>query len=198
MKALDKIVAVFRKFPGVGPKQAERFALYVVRASGPEVESLVDALRAVKKSIGYCRECYNYAEGGLCSVCAEQGRDRSLICVVERPQDLAAIEKARSFTGVYHVLHGSVSPAEGIAPEHIKLKELVERVQASDGLVKEVIIATNPDTEGEATAMYLIHSLKPYVDKITRIACGVPLGGDIDYMDEVTLGHALRGRINLR
>ena len=197
MKALDKIISVFRKFPGVGPKQAERFALYVVRASNSEVESLVDALRGVKKSVGYCRECYNYAEDGLCSVCAEPARDRALICVVERPQDLAAIEKARSFTGVYHVLHGSVSPAEGITTEQIKFKELLERVRAGDGLVKEVIIATNPDTEGEATAMFLMHALKPYVDRITRIACGVPLGGDIDYMDEVTLGHALKGRTKI-
>ncbi|OGS12273.1 MAG: recombination protein RecR [Elusimicrobia bacterium RIFOXYA2_FULL_58_8] len=197
MKALDKIITVFRKFPGVGPKQAERFALYVVRASNSEVESLVEALRAVKKAVRYCRECYNYAEDDLCSVCAEPGRDRALICVVERPQDLAAIEKARSFTGVYHVLHGAVSPAEGIAPDQIKIKELLERVRAADGLVREVIIATNPDTEGEATAMYLMHGLKPYVGKITRIACGVPLGGDIDYMDEVTLGHALKGRTNI-
>lgn len=197
MKALDKIIAVFRKFPGVGPKQAERFALYAVRASNSEIESLVEALRAVKKYIGYCRECFNYAEDGLCSVCAEPARDRSLICVVERPQDLAAIEKALSFTGVYHVLHGSVSPAEGINTDQIKFKELLERVRAGDGLVKEVIIATNPDTEGEATAMYLMHALKPYVDKITRIACGVPLGGDIDYMDEITLGHALKGRTKI-
>ncbi|HNW43592.1 MAG TPA: recombination mediator RecR [Elusimicrobiales bacterium] len=197
MKALDKIIAVFRKFPGVGPKQAERFAMYVVRASNAEVEALVEALRSVKKSIGYCRECFNYAEGGLCSVCAEPARDRSVICVVERPQDLAAIEKARSFAGVYHVLHGSVSPAEGITPEQIKFNELVERVRAADGRVKEIIIATNPDTEGETTAMYLTQSLKPYVEKITRIACGVPLGGDIDYMDEVTLGHALKGRTNI-
>lgn len=197
MKALDKIISVFRKFPGVGPKQAERFAMYVVRASNSEVESLVDALRGVKKSVGYCRECFNYAEDGLCSVCGEPGRDRALICVVERPQDLAAIEKARSFTGVYHVLHGSVSPAEGITTEQIKFKELLERVRAGDGLVKEVIIATNPDTEGEATAMFLMHALKPYVDRITRIACGVPLGGDIDYMDEVTLGHALKGRTKI-
>jgi recombination protein RecR len=197
MKALDKIIAVFRKFPGVGPKQAERFAMYVVRASNSEVENLVDALRNVKKSVGFCRECFNYAEDGLCSVCAEPARDRALICVVERPQDLAAIEKARSFTGVYHVLHGSVSPAEGITTEQIKFNELLERVRASDGLVKEVIIATNPDTEGEATAMYLMHALKPYVDRITRIACGVPLGGDIDYMDEVTLGYALKGRTKI-
>jgi recombination protein RecR len=197
MQALEKIIAVFRRFPGVGPKQAERFAMYVVRASNPEIESLVDALRAVKASVNYCKECYNYAEGELCSVCADAHRDRSSICVVERPQDLAAIEKAKSFSGVYHVLHGAVSPAAGVTADSIKLKELVDRVRASDGAVKEVIIATNPDADGEATAMYLIRLLKPCVGKISRIAYGVPLGGDIDYMDEVTLGYALKGRVKI-
>lgn len=197
MKALEKIIGLFRKFPGVGPKQAERFAMYVVRASAPEIENLVDALREVKASVRYCTECFNYAEGGLCPVCSDSGRDRSLICVVERPQDLAAIEKAKSFSGVYHVLHGAVSPVAGVAPEHLKMKELVERVKAADGAVKELIIATNPDADGEATAMYLTRLLKPYVDRITRIAYGVPLGGDIDYMDEVTLGYALKGRIKI-
>lgn len=197
MKALEKIIGVFRRFPGVGPKQAERFALYVVRASDPEIESLVEALREVKASVKYCRECYNYAEGDLCPVCADEHRDRSVICVVERPQDLAAIEKAKSFNGVYHVLHGAVSPAAGVTAEHIKLKELLDRVKAADGGVKEVVIATNPDADGEATAMYLIRLLKPYVGGITRIAYGVPLGGDIDYMDEVTLGYALKGRVKI-
>jgi recombination protein RecR len=197
MKALEKIIGVFRKFPGVGPKQAERFALYIVRASTPEVENLVEAVREVKTSVKHCTECYNYAEGGLCPVCADPGRDRSVICAVERPQDLAAIEKAKSFSGVYHVLHGAVSPAAGVLPEHIKMKELLERVRAADGAVEELIIATNPDADGEATAMYLIRLLKPYVGKITRIAYGVPLGGDIDYMDEVTLGYALKGRVKI-
>ena len=197
MKALENIITAFRRFPGVGPKQAERFAMYVVRASAPEVENLVEALRLVKKSVGYCKECFNYAEHGLCSVCADTGRDRSVICVVERPQDLAAIEKAKSYNGVYHVLHGAVSPAAGITTEQIKVRELVERVKTSDGAVKEIIIATNPDTDGEATAMFLTRDLKPYAARITRIACGVPLGGDIDYMDEVTLGHALKGRTKI-
>lgn len=197
MKALEKIIGLFRRFPGVGPKQAERFAMYVVRASAPEVENLVEALREVKNSVRYCPECFNYAEGGLCQVCSDPARERSAICVVERPQDLAAIEKAKSFSGVYHVLHGSVSPAAGVMPEHLKIKELVERVKTADGAVKELIIATNPDADGEATAMYLTRLLKPYVERITRIAYGVPLGGDIDYMDEVTLGYALKGRIKI-
>ncbi len=197
MKALEKIIGIFRRFPGVGPKQAERFAMYVVRATGPEVENLVEALREVKASVKYCSECFNYAEGELCAICSDTGRDRSSICVVERPQDLAAIEKAKSFSGVYHVLHGAVSPVAGVLPEHIKMKELLDRVRATDGAVKEVIIATNPDADGEATAMYLTRLLKPYVGGITRIAYGVPLGGDIDYMDEVTLGYALKGRIKI-
>ncbi|HAN04895.1 MAG TPA: recombination protein RecR [Elusimicrobia bacterium] len=197
MKALEKIIGIFRRFPGVGPKQAERFAMYVVKASPGEVESMVEALREVKALVKYCPDCYNYAEGGLCPICADQNRDRSLICVVERPQDLAAIEKAKSFSGVYHVLHGAVSPVAGVSPDQIRMKELLDRVRASDGAVKEVIIATNPDADGEATAMYLTRLLKPYVEGITRIAYGVPLGGDIDYMDEVTLGYALKGRIKI-
>jgi len=194
MKALDKIITLFRRFPGVGPKQAERFALHVIRTPDIQIEELIEALRAVKSSVGCCRECFNYAEGGLCSICSDQARDRSVICVVSQPQDLAAIEKAGTFNGSYHVLHGVISPMDGINSEGLRLKELVDRVRAADGAVTELIIATNPDTEGETTAIYLSRLLKDHVPGITRIACGVPLGGDIDYMDEITLGHALRGR----
>jgi recombination protein RecR len=194
MKSLDNIIAAFRRFPGVGPKQAERFALYVIRASSTEIEDLIDDLRKVKESVGYCRECWDYTEDGICSICADMQRDHSVICVVERPQDLAAIEKSRTYNGVYHVLHGSVSPMTGINSEQIKFRELVDRVKLSSGAVKEIIIATNPDADGEATAMYIARALKVYGVKITRIACGVPLGGDIDYMDEITLGYALKGR----
>ena len=197
MKALDKIITLFRRFPGVGPKQAERFALHVIRTPDIQIEELVEALRAVKSSVGYCRECFNYAEGGLCGICADHTRDRAVICVVSQPQDVAAIEKAKSFNGSYHVLHGVISPMDGINSEGLRLKELVERVRAADGAVTELIIATNPDAEGEATAIYLNRLLKDYVKGITRIACGVPLGGDINYMDEVTLGHALRGRTKI-
>ncbi len=181
----------------MGPKQAERFALYVVKASDIQIEELVEALRAVKSSVGCCRECFNYAEGGLCGVCADTARDRSAICVVSQPQDVAAIEKADIFNGVYHVLHGAISPMDGINSEGLRLKELIERVRGADGAVTELIIATNPDSEGEATAIYLNKLLKDYVPGITRIACGVPLGGDINYMDEVTLGHALKGRTKI-
>jgi recombination protein RecR len=197
MKALDKIITLFRRFPGVGPKQAERFALYVIKTPDSQIEELVEALRAVKSSVGYCRECYNYAEGDSCNICADQSRDRSIICVVSQPQDVAAIEKTKTFNGVYHVLHGVISPMDGINSDGLKLKELIERVHKADGAVTELIIATNPDTEGETTAIYLTKLLKDYIPGITRIAYGVPLGGDIDYMDEVTLGYALKGRTKI-
>ncbi|HAH32492.1 MAG TPA: recombination protein RecR [Elusimicrobia bacterium] len=197
MKSLDKLASLFRRLPGVGPKQAERFSLYAVKASEGEIEDLVEALRAVKSSVKYCAECCNYSEENLCAVCANPSRDQTIICVVEHPQDVAAIEKTKTFNGVYHVLHGAISPTEGITPGAIKLKELTDRIKASDGAVKEMIIATNPDTEGEAMAIYLTRLLTKYVHRITRIAYGVPLGGDIDYLDEVTLGYALRGRTKI-
>lgn len=178
----------------MGPKQAERFALYVIKTPAPHIEELVEALRAVKSSVGYCRECSNYAENELCAVCADPSRNRSVICVVSHPQDVAAIEKTRAFNGAYHVLHGVISPMDGIDSGGLRIRELVERVRRADGAVTELIIATNPDTEGESTAIYLTRLLKDHVPGITRIACGVPLGGDIDYMDEVTLGYAMNGR----
>lgn len=181
----------------MGPKQAERFALYVIKTPEIQIEELVGALRAVKSSVGYCGECSNYAEAELCAVCADPSRNRSVICVVSHPQDVAAVEKTRTFNGVYHVLHGVISPMDGINSEGLRLKELQERVRKADGAVTEIIIATNPDTEGEATAIYLTRLLKDYVPGITRIAYGVPLGGDIDYMDEVTLGYALKGRTKI-
>ena len=197
MKALDEVISAFRRFPGVGPKQAERFALYIVKASSSEVEALIEAMRKVKTSVGYCKECFNYSDGDLCTICSDGARDHSLICVVERFQDLAAIEKSKTFNGVYHVLHGAISPAEGITPDMIKFRELIDRVKKAGTGVKEIIIATNPDSDGEATALYIQRALRPFVPKISRIACGIPLGGDIDYMDEVTLGCALKGRIKL-
>ncbi len=194
MKALDKITTLFRRFPGVGPKQAERFALYVIKTPDVQIEELVEALRAVKSSVGYCRECSNYTEEELCPICADPSRNRSVICVVSHPQDVAAIEKSKTFNGSYHVLHGVISPMDGVNQEGLRLNELVERVRKASGAVTELIIATNPDTEGETTAIYLTRLLKDYVPGITRIVCGVPLGGDIDYMDEVTLGYAMKGR----
>ncbi|OGS52533.1 MAG: recombination protein RecR, partial [Elusimicrobia bacterium RIFOXYB2_FULL_62_6] len=139
MKALDKVITLFRRFPGVGPKQAERFALYVVKTPAIQIEELVEALRGVKNSVGYCRECCNYADGELCEICSDHSRDRFVICVVSQTQDVAAIEKAKTFNGVYHVLHGVISPMDGINSEGLKLKELVERVRRADGAVTELI-----------------------------------------------------------
>jgi len=194
MKALDDLITAFRRFPGVGPKQAERFALYVVRASGPEIDRLADILHIVKESVGYCPECWNYTEKGLCSICSDSTRDHSVICVVEHPQDVAAIEKSKTFNGIYHVLHGAVSPLSGVSSSQIKFNELIERVRTPQIKPREIILALNPDADGEATSIYITNALKSSGVKLTRLACGVPLGGDIDYMDEVTLSCALRGR----
>ena len=194
MKSLDNLIAAFRRFPGVGPKQAERFALHVVRASEPEVKILSELLLEVKESVGYCRECQDYTEKEICSICSDDGRDRTVLCVVERPQDVSAIEKSKTFNGLYHVLHGTVSPLSGINSSQIKFRELIERVRLAEGKIREIILALNPDADGEATAIYITNALKPFGVKLTRLACGVPLGGDIDYMDEITLGCALRGR----
>lgn len=193
MKSLQKIISLFRKFPGIGPKQAERFAMFVLKSSRGEIEELAQALREVKNNIRQCRRCYNFSEKDLCNVCSDASRDQSLICVVEQPQDVNAIEKT-SFNGVYHVLHGAVSPLKGSGSSSIKIKELVERIEISPTGVSEIIIATNPDSDGETTAAYITQILKNHVSRITRIAYGVPLGGDIDYMDEMTLGYAMKGR----
>lgn len=191
MKSFDRLVGGLKRLPGVGPKQAERLALYLVRASDNEVESLVSALRDAKAGIRPCAVCQDFTEGERCRLCGDPARDRRLICVVEEPQDVAAIERSRSYRGVYHVLHGALSPLEGVGPDRLKVRELVERVKAG---VDEVILATDPDTEGEATALYLAQLLRPYGARLTRIAHGVPLGGDLDYIDERTLSHALQGR----
>ncbi|MEA3307484.1 MAG: recombination mediator RecR [Elusimicrobiota bacterium] len=194
MKSLEKIISLFRKFPGIGPKQAERFAMYVLKSDASEIEELAKALKEIKESVKQCRRCYNFSEKELCSICANSLRDQTVICVVEQPQDVNAIEKAKIFDGVYHVLHGAISPLKGRSFSSIKIKELMERIELSPDGISEIIIATNPDADGETTAIYLKQILQKYVPKITRIAYGVPLGGDIDYMDEMTLGYALRGR----
>ncbi|MFH1619947.1 MAG: recombination mediator RecR [bacterium] len=197
MKSFDRLVSALRRLPGIGPRQAERLAVYAIRASEPEIRELSSALTAVKSSVRLCLQCCNYTENELCPVCSDLGRDKSLICVVEDPQDLAAVEKTGSFNGLYHVLHGTISPMDGRSESSIKLRELKERIMRAGGSVSEVIIATNPDTEGETTALYLSEALKELVPKITRIAYGVPLGGDLDYTDEMTLGYALKGRTKI-
>jgi recombination protein RecR len=197
VKSVDRLIAALKRLPGIGPKQAERLTIHLLRSPRSEVENLVEALREAKAALRFCARCGDMTDAETCKICSDPGRDQSAICVVEEPQDVAALERTRAFSGLYHVLHGSLSPLEGVGPDKIKVRELVERVRASNGAVKEVVIATDPDTEGEATAIYLGQQLKPFPVKVTRIAHGVPLGGDLDYIDERTLSHALSGRREL-
>ncbi len=197
MKSLDRLIKCFRRLQGVGPRQAERFALHFLRAPESEVAEFVDALLKMRSNIHYCPICFSYSEGSLCEICTDDTRDASLLCVVEEPKDIEAIEKTGSYNGFYHVLHGSISPLDGRSAEDLKIKELVERVQNSEVPISEVIIATNPDTEGETTSLYIADVLRGLVDKITRIGYGMPLGGNIDYVDELTLSHSLKGRTKI-
>lgn len=182
----------FAKIPGVGRKSAGRMAFYVMSMSIEEATTLSNAILAAKNKIGLCKKCQNFAENALCTVCADTKRDKSVICVVESPKDIVAMEKTREFNGVYHVLHGCISPVDGIGPDNIKIRELLSRLSDSD--VAEVIMATNPSVEGEATAMYIAKLLRPFNIKITRIAHGIPVGGELEYADEITLARALEGR----
>lgn len=190
VEPLAKLVNAFSKLPGIGGKTALRLAYHIISAPDGDVNELISALSEIKEKIGYCTVCGNFCEGEKCSVCADTRRDSSLVCVVKDPRDVIAMEKTGSFHGVYHVLHGTISPIDGIGPDDIRIKELLMRL---DG-VNEVIIATNPDVEGDATAMYIAKLLKPFGVKVTRIAHGIPIGGDLEYIDEVTLSKALDGR----
>lgn len=194
MKSLGKLIAGLRRLPGTGPKQAERMAMHILRASESEVEALIAAVREAKERVRTCSNCFDYSETPVCSRCSDPHRDAALLCVVEEPPDVAAIERSRSYRGRYHVLHGALSPLEGIGPESLRIRELIDRVGRRGGQVCEVILATDPDTEGEATALYLNDAMRSLGVKITRIALGVPMGGDLDYMDERTMSSALAGR----
>ena len=197
MKALDRLVRALRRMPGVGPRQAERFAAYFLRAPQGEAEEFVAAVLGLKQNIKFCRICHAYSESDVCPICADPDRDKGVICVVEDPQDIESIEKTGAFHGLYHVLHGAISPMEGRGAEQVKVKELLQRVQESAVPVREVILATDPDTEGETTALYLADLLHGLVERVSRIGYGVPLGGDIDYIDEMTLGYSLKGRTKM-
>ena len=188
-------MAALKRLPGIGPKQAERLTLFLLRSPQVETENFITALREAKARLRPCEQCYDFTEGSLCRICDDPSRDRSQICVVSEPQDVAAIERCRSYKGLYHVLHGSLSPLDGVGPELLRVKELLERLKKySETPIAEVIFATDPDTEGEATALYLSQLIKPLSIRTSRIAHGVPLGGDLDYIDEKTLAHALTGR----
>ncbi len=191
-ESFSKLIDVFRKMPGVGNKSAVRMAYYILSLSSDEVKDITDALTNAKQKIGYCSLCQNISEEEICEVCSDARRDKSVICVVEQPKDVVALEKTREYTGTYHVLHGCISPMDSVGPEDLKIKELLERV--SDGSIKEVIMAINPSIEGEATTMYISRLLKPFDVKVTRIAYGIPVGGDLEYADQVTLAKAIEGR----
>jgi recombination protein RecR len=189
---VQSLVDELGRLPGIGPKSAQRIAFYLLKAAPEDAKRLAQAVIAAKERVSWCRRCFNFAEGELCVYCRDDRRDPTVVCVVEEPRDIVAVERTQEFRGRYHVLLGAISPIEGIGPEQLKIKELLARV--SDEGVQEVILATNPNIEGEATAMYLARLLKPLGLRVTRIASGLPVGGDLEYADEVTLGRALEGR----
>ncbi len=193
--SIEKLIQSFEKLPSIGNKTAARLAFYILNASEEETNDFVSSIINAKKNLKYCSKCYNISDTDPCQICANPKRDQSEICVVEDVRDIIAMEKTHEFRGVYHVLHGSISPMNGIGPDDIKIKELLARLM--DGQVKEVILATNPRVEGEATAMYLSKLIKPLGIKVTRIAHGIPVGGDLEYTDEITLTKALEGRREL-
>ena len=192
-KPLNRLINEFSKLPGIGGKTAQRLAFHVLSLNTPEVESLANAIRDAKQNLRYCSVCGNLTDRDPCSICSDPQRDPKVICVVESPQDVLAMERIREFNGRYHVLHGTISPVEGIGPGDINLKSLIVRLQ-KEPEVEEVIIATNPNIEGEATAMYISRLLKPSGIRVTRIAHGIPVGGDLEYAVEVTLLEAMVGR----
>ena len=193
--SIQKIIEIYEKLPSIGHKTAVRLAFYMLNASDKEADDFSNAILNAKKNLKFCSICYNISDIDPCEICSDRNRDKSRICVVEDVKDIIAIEKINEFNGVYHVLHGSISPMEGIGPDDIKIKELLSRLLNGD--VKEVILATNPKVEGEATAMYISKLIKPMRVKVTRLAHGIPVGGDLEYTDEFTLGKAFEGRIEL-
>jgi recombination protein RecR len=180
------------RLPGIGPKSAQRIAFHLLKVEQADAERLARAINEVRARVHFCRICHNVAEGDLCQFCRDPRRDPALVCVVEEPRDLVAIERTHEFKGRYHVLGGAISPIDGVGPDDLNIRDLLARV-GSDG-VREVIIATNPNVEGEATAMYLARLLSPLGVRVTRIASGLPVGGDLEYADEITLGRAFAGR----
>jgi len=189
---IQDLIDELSRLPGIGPKSAQRLAFYMVKAPPQDAKRLAEAILAAKERVRFCRECFSVSEGDLCRICRDPGRDSTVICVVEESKDQAAIEKAGVIKGRYHVLGGAISPLEGIGPDDLRVQELLDRVGRDH--VQEVILATNPNLEGNATAMYVAALLKPIGIKVTRLASGLPVGGDLEYADEVTLGQALEGR----
>ena len=192
---LRELIEEFNKLPGIGNKTAQRLAFYVMNLPEEKSAKLANAIINAKKNIRYCSVCQNLSESEVCNICSNTARDHSIICVMESPRDIMQMERTNEYKGVYHVLHGAISPMDNITPDDIKIKELVARV--AEGGIKEVIMATNPNLEGEATSMYISKLLKPFGVKVTKIAHGVPVGGELEFADEVTLGKALNCRVEI-
>lgn len=190
--SIQKLLDELERLPGVGPKSAQRMAYWILNTDAAEALRLADAIREVKAGVHFCARCFNYAEGDLCEICASAKRDDSVICVVSEPRDIPPIERTAVFSGVYHVLGGALSPMEGIGPDNLRIAELMKRL--ASGEVQEVVLATNPNVEGETTAAYLARLIKPLGVSVTRPASGLPVGGDLEFADEVTLGRAIEAR----
>ncbi|MBU5455195.1 recombination mediator RecR [Caproiciproducens sp. MSJ-32] len=193
--AIEKLIEEFAKLPSIGHKTAQRLTMHILNLPEDEVKEFAEALVKARGTIKYCSVCGNFTDKDPCSICSNPSRDKETICVVEQPKDIMTVEKVKEYNGVYHVLHGNLSPMQGRGPQDIRIRELVSRMGAD---IKEVILATNPNIEGEATAMYIARILKPLDVKVTRIASGIPVGGDLEYADEVTLSKALEGRKEIK
>lgn len=192
---VTRLIEAFSQLPGIGPKTASRLTFYLLRRPAEQALALAAALEELKQKVVFCTSCFNITESSPCAVCRDEGRDRTTICVVEEPLDVLAIDRTGEYRGLYHVLHGALSPVEGIGPDELRINELVARVKA--GAVREVLLATNPNLEGEATAMYIARLLQPLSVRVTRLARGLPVGGDLEYADQNTLLRALAGRQEL-
>lgn len=189
---IARLLEELERLPGIGPKSAQRLAYHILRGETESADRLAEAIVEVKRAIRFCGTCFNFAEAEECEICADARRDASIVCVVEEPRDVVAVERTGEFRGTYHVLQGAISPIDGIGPEQLRVRELIARLGA--GAITEVIIATDPDVEGETTALYIARLVKPLGIRVTRIASGLPVGGDLEYADEVTLGRALEAR----
>jgi len=189
---MQTLIDELGRLPGIGPKSAQRVAFYLLKADAIDAKRLARAIEDAKDRVTWCRRCFNISEGELCAFCLDERRDTHVVCVVEEPRDIVAVERTGEYRGRYHVLQGAISPIEGVGPEQLRVKELLARIPMEE--IREIILATNPNIEGEATAMYLARLLKPAGLKVTRIASGLPVGGDLEYADEVTLGRAFEGR----
>ena len=190
--ALQKLIDELGKLPGVGPKSAQRIAFHLIKLPEQDALSLANAIQEAKQKVRVCERCFNMSDDAICEICSDTQRDSSLVCVVEEPRDIVALERTREYKGLYHVLQGAINPIDGIGPEQLKIRELLERLKGNT--LQEVILCTNPNIEGEATAMYLAKLIEPLGIQVSRIASGLPVGGDLEYADELTLGRALEGR----